>query len=81
MPKPILEIIVRKTYRVRPLALLKAREAAGLSQDELAQRLDMFGWSQQNISDIEGELLPHHIDRGTVEKFKEIGFKINFTPY
>lgn len=76
MPK--LRIIVKKSYAVRPIDLLKAREQAGLSQPELAKRLDLFGWTQQNISNIEGQLLSHRIDRDVVKRFTEAGFEIEY---
>lgn len=75
---PTLKIIVKKSYAVRPMDLLKARERVGLSQDELAKRLDLLGWTQQNISNIEGQLLTHHIDKSVVEQFMRAGFEIEY---
>jgi len=73
-----LKIIVKKSYAIRPMDLLKAREQAGLSQQELAEKLDLLGWTQQNISNIEGQLLLHHIDFDVVKRFAEAGFEIEY---
>lgn len=75
---PTLKIIVKRSYVLRPRDLLKAREEAGLSEAELAEKLDLFGWSQPNISNIESQLLPHHIDKDTIERFQKIGFAIEY---
>jgi len=68
--------IGRKTeYFIRGMNLLDAREELGLTQRELADKL---GWSQQNISLIEGQLLPHAIGKDVIEQFKKVGLSIEF---
>lgn len=73
-----LKIIVKRSYAVKPRDLLKAREKAGLSQAELAVKLDLLGWSQESISRIEGQFLPHYLDKDTIEQFQKAGFAIEY---
>jgi len=75
MPKVPIRILVRKSYTIRPHDLLKAREAAGLSQEELEVKLNLPGWSQQNISNIESQLLPHSIDNFVIAALERAGFQ------
>ena len=79
MPKTGLNIVVKKTYAVDGLELLKAREAAGLSQQALADLMDGYaGWCQQDISYKESPGILHSVDADAVERLAEL-FPIHFT--
>ena len=77
MLKATLIIDVKTVYSVRPANLLKARNQAGLSQEELAALLNgLWGFSRQGISRIEGQGLAHAIDTDVIEQFRRAGFNI-----
>jgi len=70
MAKKPLKASVKKTLYFAGSDLLKAREAAGLAQWQLAERIEQACieageekgfWSQPRISMLESLIIPHHI--------------------
>ena len=59
-----------KEYQFWAGDFLKARENAGLTQQQLSEQLGF--WSQQRISQIEGQILPITIHEHELQKLQEI---------
>lgn len=71
--KVLLPIYAKTTYYIKGRDLIRVRDAAGLSQQELAAQLDTFGWSQRNISDIESSTLGHQIGTDVISLLESAG--------
>lgn len=66
---------VTTIYAIKPLDLIQGR--GDMNQDVLSQYVPSLG-SQQNISLIESQQIPHSIEEETIEQLQLAGFKIEF---
>lgn len=75
-PLPVTPTPLEIYYELRPADLRRARAAAGLSQQQLADILDMAGWQQQKISEFESGDTPKKLDEYALGRFKKAGFHV-----